>query len=270
MFHHARRRQCIGAKALAVTILAALATVLSINPATADNIDPKALLKSMSDFLAQQSTISVTFNSNIEVVTPTLEKIQFDSSSTVELKRPNKVRVERTGGYAAVELVFDGSKVTLYDKDSKRFVQASAGGTIDDLIEHMRGDLGINAPGADLLLSNVYAALSADILTGTHIGQGVIDGVECEHLAFRNADTDWQLWVKPGSQPLPCKMVITSKTVAAAPQYTIEIKDWKLNTPIDDKVFEFQAHAADAKAELKDLAGTDELPPSAAPGGAQP
>ena len=28
------------------------------------------------------------------------------------------------------------------------------------------------------------------------MGRGVIDGIECEHLAFRNPDTDWQLWVE--------------------------------------------------------------------------
>ena len=60
-----------------------------------------------------------------------------------------------------------------------------------------------------------------------HIGRGVIDGVECEHLAFRNFDTDWQLWVEVGDKPIPRKMVITSKTMNNAPQYTLRVKSWK-------------------------------------------
>ena len=31
--------------------------------------------------------------------------------------------------------------------------------------------------------------LTEDVLIAKRIGQGVVDGVECEHLAFRNFDT---------------------------------------------------------------------------------
>ncbi len=58
-------------------------------------------------------------------------------------------------------------------------------------------------PGADLLLSNAYKALVDGVLEAKHIGRGVVDGVECEHLAFRNLDTDWQLWVEVGDRPSP-------------------------------------------------------------------
>jgi hypothetical protein len=65
------------------------------------------------------------------------------------------------------------------------------------------------------------------MISGAHIGRGVIEGVECEHLAFRGRDTDWQIWVQLGDRPLPRKCVITSKAVAAAPEYTVVIKEWK-------------------------------------------
>jgi len=57
--------------------------------------------------------------------------------------------------------------------------------------------------------------------------RAVVDGVECEHLAFRGVDTDWQIWIETGARPVPRKYVITSKTLAGAPQYTLRIKDWK-------------------------------------------
>ena len=53
-----------------------------------------------------------------------------------------------------------------------------------------------------------------------YIGRGVVDGVEYEHLAARNLDTDWQIWIELGERPVPRKYVITSKTVAAAPPST--------------------------------------------------
>jgi len=48
-----------------------------------------------------------------------------------------------------------------------------------------------------------------------------------EHLAFRGAETDWQIWIDIGARPVPRKYIITSKTLAGAPQYTLRIKDWK-------------------------------------------
>ena len=36
----------------------------------------------------------------------------------------------------------------------------------------------------------------AEVIEGNNIGHGVVAGVECSHLAFRNQDVDWQLWVQ--------------------------------------------------------------------------
>lgn len=234
--------------------------------ANGDGIDPKAILKSMSDYLARQPTLSAQFDSSVEVITPDLEKIQFDSSTTLEMKRPDKLKLHRTGGYAAVNLTFDGTTLTVQDLNNKTYAQAAAKGTTDALVDRMRNELGIGAPGADFLLADVYTALSEDVLSAKYIGQGVIGGVECEHLAFRNADTDWQLWVRAGKDPIPCKMVITSKTLAGAPQYTVEIRDWKSGQTIADATFKFNAEGAGSKVELKQLTALDEVPPAVGEG----
>src|SRR5215210_6366964 len=74
---------------------------LNTQPASAD--DPSKLLKAMADYMAAQKSISATFDSDVEVVTPELEKIQFTSSGKLQLARPDKLRVSRTGGYADVQ-----------------------------------------------------------------------------------------------------------------------------------------------------------------------
>ncbi|HVI64522.1 MAG TPA: DUF2092 domain-containing protein [Bradyrhizobium sp.] len=89
----------------------------------------------------------------------------------------------------------------------------------------------------DLLLTNAYDELMANVLDAKHIGQGVVDGVECEHLAFRGTDTDWQIWIETGARPIPRKYVITSKTLAGAPQY---IKDWNTDAIADANAFVFK------------------------------
>jgi hypothetical protein len=38
-----------------------------------------------------------------------------------------------------------------------------------------------------------------------YLGTGIIGGVECDHLAFRDADVDWQIWIATGDRPYPCR-----------------------------------------------------------------
>jgi hypothetical protein len=230
--------------------------------------DPAKILKSMTDYLASQKTLSASFDSDIEVITPEIQKIQFASSGQIKLSRPDKLRVRRTGGYADVELVYDGKTLSIYGNDAKSYVQADVPGTVDQMIEGIQARSGVGMPGTDLLLSNAFDELMATTTDGKHIGQGVIDGVECEHLAFRTPDTDWQIWIESGAKPVPRKYVITSKTLAGAPQYTLRTKDWKTDA-FDANVFDFKAPAGAAKIDLDAaaMAELDELPPGTPSGG---
>jgi hypothetical protein len=229
--------------------------------------DAEKILKAMSDYVTGQKTLSLTFDSDIEVITSELQKIQFTSSGQVLLSRPDRMRATRTGGYADVELVFDGKTVTVLGKNVNAFAQADAPGTVDQLIDRLRDQLDVALPGADLLLSRVYDELMAEVVDAKHIGQGVIDGIDCEHLAFRAADTDWQLWVEIGPRPVPRKYVITSKATNGAPQYTLRIKEWRTEVPVAADAFEFKAPADAKKVEFAALREIDEVPPGQPSGG---
>ena len=171
------------------------AAVLAATPlaARAQDGDALVLLKAMSDYVGSQKTIEITFDSSIEVITPQLEKIQFTNSSHALLNRPNQLTAHRQGGYADVSMYFDGETVSIYGKSINGYAEFEAPGSVDQLIEMLRAGHGVALPGSDLLLSNSFELLAADVLEAKHIGRGVIDGRECEHLAFRNFDTDWQL-----------------------------------------------------------------------------
>ncbi|MCA6118158.1 DUF2092 domain-containing protein [Bradyrhizobium sp. WSM 1738] len=229
-----------------------------IPQARAQGSDADKLLKAMSDYVAGQKTISVTFDSDIEVITSNLQKIQFTSSGQVQLSRPDKLRATRTGGYRDIEIVFDGKMLTVNNKDAKDYAQIDAPGTADQLIDVLRDRHGVVAPGADLLLPDVYNVMMADVVEGAVIGKGVIDGVECDHLAFRNVETDWQIWIESGARPIPRKYVITSKGIAEAPQYTLRIKEWKTDVPAD--AFAFKPESSAKKIALSDLGDIDEVP----------
>jgi hypothetical protein len=246
-------------RAAGVLITAALGWLVQ-GPSWADDASARNILKAMSDYLASQKHLAAKFDVDLEIITPQVEKLQFSASGEIALSRPDKLRVSRTGGYTDVELVFDGKTATVLGKHIKAYTQIEAPGSVDALIDRLRGDHHIDMPGADLLLSNVYNELSAGVLEAKHIGAGVVDGIECEHLAFRNEETDWQLWVRAGRDPIPCKYVITSKTLAAAPQYTLRVRDWKTDAAPEASVFVFAPPAGAQAVGLDALADIGELP----------
>lgn len=245
---------------IAAMMLGVATSAPSLAEPTPIDPDAIAMLRSMSDYVGSLQSLQVAFDSDIEIITPQLEKIQFTNSGTATLVRPNKIRAHRIGGYSDVEMVYDGTTMSIHGKHVNGYAQVSAPGTVDDLIHALRAGHGVALPGSDLLVSNSYDMLAAGIQEAKYIGHGVIDGKDCEHLAFRNFDTDWQLWVRVGDKPAPCKMVITSKTINGAPQYTLRITDWKTDVSPPASTFSFTPPKGAQRLDHNALIELDELP----------
>ena len=88
-----RRRAVFTGMIMATALLAAGPGVL------AQENGAKSILKAMADYVNSQSTIEFTFDSDIEVITPELEKIQFTNSGGALLSRPDKLHAHRVGGF---------------------------------------------------------------------------------------------------------------------------------------------------------------------------
>ncbi len=265
------RRICLHPRAAltksVLGLLAAMAVTGVPAPVASAEGDARSIVKAMADYLSRQENLSLKFDADVEVVTPAVEKIQFSASGEVTMSRPNKFRISRTGGYADVELISDGSNVTVFDRGGNRFAQVPAVGSFDTLVDKLRTETMLELPGADLLLSKPYEELMAGVLEAKHLGRGVVGGVECEHLAFRNLDTDWQIWVEVGDRPLPCKYVITSKAVGAAPQYTLRFRDWKTGVSPAPEAFAFKPPEGASGVAITLLKDIDEIPAGVVPGG---
>lgn len=223
----------------------------------------RALLKGMSDYLAAQKAISLSYDSVFEVVSKEQQKLQLATSGTVLLNRPDRIHTTRKAGFADTEMVYDGKTLSFLGKGQNAYVQAEVPGTIDTLIDQLRDKFHRQLPGADLLIQNPYDALMTDVTDVKDLGSGVIGGVECDHLAFRAKDTDWQIWIAQGKNPYPCRYVITSKGVDQAPQFTMTIRDWKAGAEVPAADFSFKAPADAKRMEVKDLPAlkeTSDLP----------
>jgi hypothetical protein len=255
-----------------VSKLAAIFVLLGLTLVTgakADEAEAKRLLKAMSDYLAAQTAFSFNYDTNFEIVTADHQKLLLSSSGTVAVNRPDKIRATRTGGFADVEMIFDGKQLTVFGKDVNFYAQVEVPGNLDHLIDELRETFHRPMPGADLLLSNVYGELMQDVNDVKDLGSGVVGGTECDHLAFRTKEVDWQIWIAQGASPYPCRYVITTKQVDQAPQYSVQISNWKAGAEVAALDFAFTNATNAKKIEPKDLMDVDELPSHLAVGGAQ-
>jgi hypothetical protein len=225
--------------------------------ALADETQAREILKAMTSYLEAQPSLSFDVDSSVEIVTTAGQKLTIASSGSVALQRPDRIRVLRRGGFATVEMVFDGQTLSVVNREANSFGQADIPGSVDQLVDKLRDEYQRPLPAADLLGSDVAGVLLADVTEVADLGSGVIRGVECDHLAFRTAEIDWQVWIAQGDVPHPCRFVITTKTIEGWPEYTLEFSAWG-NGGIE-AAFDFDAPAGATKVEIKDIPDLDEV-----------
>ena len=230
------------AKISAIVLAVAIAGSASISVAHADEAQAKSLLKAMSDYLGAQKAISFDYDSNLEIVSTQQQKIGLASSGTLTLNRPDKVHVTRTGGFANVEMVFDGKTLTLLGKNANLYAQVDAPGTIDQLVDVLRDKYHRTVPAADLLMSDPYKELMPLVTNVKDLGSGVIHGIECDHLAFRTKEVDWQMWIAHGARP------------------TLDITAWKAGTEVASDGFKLEVPADAKKLSADQVPDLDDIP----------
>lgn len=231
--------------------------------------EANSVFKRMSEFLVKQEALSAGFDATLDIVTADLMKVSFASSGALNLKRPDHVRVARKGGIADVELVYDGKVISAYGKNLNVFTRYSLEGKIDDAIDALRFEFELELPAADLLSSNPYESMMSNVVSSVALGTGVIRGQDCDHVAFRTAEVDWQIWVAQGDRPFPCRFTITSKLTIHSPSYSIEFHDWKSGPDVAADDFQLTT-AADAKeVAIAEIGQLDDAPAPSAESKAQ-
>ena len=229
--------QCFAIAALTTLSLAAQAQSAGVAP------EAKQILKASTDFLASQQRFTADTRNTLEIVFKSGQKIEFNSTGRQSIQRPNKLRAERTGDLVDQVFVYDGQSLTLFNPQQNIFAQVAAPGTLEDMLDFARTKLDIVAPAGDLIYKNAYDILMDGVTEGIVVGKAVIEGVLCDHLAFRAPELDWQIWIQQGAQPLPRKIVITTLDLPNAPQFGITVTQWNLQPAFDAQTFKFTPQA---------------------------
>jgi hypothetical protein len=193
----------------------------------------------MTDFLDGLQRFSVNTQSIIEEMHSSGHRVDYDLLANVTVKRPNKMRAQRTGELMNQRFLYDGKTLTVYDPTKKVYATKTGLDTIEEMITFARETGGVLLPAADLLYRNAFPLLMQDVTLAVVVGKAVLDGVRCDHLLFSRPEVDFQVWVSEGKQPFPRKYVVTETATPSKLALTTFLSNWNIAPAVDDAQFKF-------------------------------
>ena len=218
-------------KKLSLLSLASLLIAGSLHAEKPSPVDPKALaiLKRMTGTLAGAKAFTFRADSILEVPCPTGQFITLRSLGKVALSRPNRMSLIQEGDAPAFEFFYDGSSVTAVAPKAGVYSTTTAPATIDAMLSGVRQQTGVHLHVSPLLVTDPEAHLTRNLQSAVVVGQTRVNGVPCDHLAFRAPGVNWEIWISTGKVALPYRLAATFTDRTNFPRKFIEFSRWNLH-----------------------------------------
>ncbi|MFA4902778.1 MAG: DUF2092 domain-containing protein [Desulfobaccales bacterium] len=207
-------------------------------PAAA-TVQPEKILQEACDLLKSAKQFSFKAEITDDRVYTGGKKLQFAFDLQAYVQRPDKLRINAAGDMENKEFFLDGKTLTLYDKPHNVYATMEAPATIDAAMDKASKEYGLRVALADLTSENAYTLATKGTKHTLYVGEGLVRGVKCHHLAFDRDKIQWQIWIDAGEKPLIRKLLITQKKLPAEPQWTAYFADWNFSPQLTDNLFVF-------------------------------
>lgn len=215
-------------------------------------VEPAAIaaVERMQAYLGGLKTYGVSAQTTEDEILSFGYKLQSNSKVDMLVRLPGSLRVDVAGDDRDQLYLFDDQTFTMFARRLNVYTQFPVKATLGDAIGKLLDD-GIEMPLIDFIYQGNAGSLLDGVRAGRSVGTSRIDGVACDHLAFRQASIDWQIWIAQGAQPLPKKILITTRYEVGDPQFeavltwdvdpAIQPGSFAFNVPADARKIEFQA-----------------------------
>ncbi len=208
--------------------------------AAAPRLEPDAIaaLDRMGAYLRTLKRFEVKSDSTQEEVLGNGQKLQFLNRVRYVVDAPGNLFAELRNDRRFVRLFFDGKELTVETPLKGYYAQAPMTGTIAQLLTRAYDQFGIDFPLQDLFRWGDPSASAERPVEGFRVGPAKLGDNSTMHYAFRQQGTDFQIWIDEGDKPLPRKLVITTLTDPAQPQY-VAYFTWNMDPKIGTNGFSF-------------------------------
>ncbi len=235
--------------AFALTIAGAAAT-----RAQQTTIEPDAMnaLHRMGTYLRSLTAFQVEAVTSNEDVLQDGQKVQYTGVTNLVARIPDRLRVSVKNDRRDRLFVYDGKQLTLLARRVNYYATVPAPPTIGELADMIDTKHDVQWPLEDLFRWGGPQSKDSAITSAMYIGRSEVDGVSCGQYAYRQAGLDWQVWIQLGDFPLPRRLVLTTTTDEARPQYTATYT-WNLAPSFNDATFTFVPPPGAGKAVLAEI-----------------
>jgi hypothetical protein len=202
------------------------------------NADALAALNSMGSYLRTLKAFQVEAVTTKDDVLDDGQLIQFDTRVNLLARMPDRLRVEVTSSRQHRLYFYDGKNFTLFAERVNYYATVPAPTTVGKLADALNDKYGIELPLEDLFYWGGPQSKVSEITGAIDVGPAEVGGVTCEQYAFRQPGLNWQIWIQQGEFPLPRKLVLSTLTDEARPQYS-SVLQWNLAPSFNEAAFTF-------------------------------
>ncbi|MBS0526821.1 MAG: DUF2092 domain-containing protein [Proteobacteria bacterium] len=193
-------------------------------------------MKRMGRHLASLESFEIGATLSIEYVLDNNQKILVGGTSRYRVRRPDRLRIDLSTDVLDRVFQYDGKDLVVTAPKEKYFARLAARPTVRETLAWAAQTFGIEVPLADLFDWAAADPPEAEIREGFLVGKSHVGGVECDHWAFREADADWEIWIRTGDAPLPLKLSIINTADSALPRYDA-VLSWPETGDFPDAIF---------------------------------
>lgn len=216
-----------------------LVTAALAASASAQEFDAKELIERMSAEIAQLNRFVVRGDAYTDARLAAGLIIEHASQVELRLQRqPAAVRISNRKSEGTTEIFFDDGRLSVYNDRDNFYAQTEIPKSVDSMLSYAVNEVDIEAPLLDFVSSNI----AGDLINGAdeirHLGTSLIRETTFHHIAIRSSEVDVQLWIAAEGQPLPGKLVISSKWEAGSPRF-VAFFDWETDPDFSPDLFRF-------------------------------
>ena len=221
-----------------------------------------AALRRTAATLGGASAFTVRLSTLREVPMEDGQRVLLASTASVAVRRPDHMTALVGSDAGNVGLWYDGRQLTLLNPDANVYGRTELTGDVLSVIDWLEDRMGLTMPIRPLLAADPYAAMTeAGPTGGRSLGLTLVDGLPAEHLAMRNPQADWEIWLEATPRALPRRVSLVERTPQGPLRTTVEFEDWNLAPRLAGNAFTFVPPRGAVAATLLPL------PDRAAPGG---
>jgi hypothetical protein len=225
---------------LALLTVAPAGSAWSADPPRACAVEPRAykVLHDAVSYLSAARQFTFKVEGTRDQVQEEGRQIQFGSSDTVAVRRPNGLRMDSANDAGEFTAWYDGKRFTLLNREDRSYYTAAMPDTFDETLSALSKEYKFTFPLGPFIRTDSVKRICDDAHGGFEAGIHKVRGIDCHHIVLVGENVDAQIWIDAGALPLIRKVVLTFKKQNGSPSFIGYISDWDFSASLPDSAFE--------------------------------